>query len=141
MKIPFTFLLASLCVSATASPPNDPRIVATLRKFRGGGGVGGAGNGGGRLALGISRRVNARIFQLADPSSEGRRVDYRIAVGSYDFCWDDRPAGRCETIQRFYPVESAFLVDRDGWLEATPESQSILIDSMAREFIASTAQK
>ncbi|MFZ4715081.1 MAG: hypothetical protein ACOYL6_15275 [Bacteriovoracaceae bacterium] len=125
-----SFLVLSLCLYtsmfAMAQSNNIERDLNALSKD-----VGGAGNGGGQIALEVGRAVNNMALQNGVANIPGFASSYRILVGDYNFC--DNLASVCDIAARFYPLHKALLVDKKTWVTLSNEEKLVKLEVIVGE--------
>lgn len=118
------FLMAGFSFAQTQK---ESTIQRDLRLLRGGG----AGNGGGSLALNITASINSIALQQRIRDLGQFRSSYTTLVGGYQFCGDD--VENCQISIKFYPSHKAVLVDKKGWNQLEGEEQTAKLEEIVRE--------
>ncbi|MDH4468905.1 MAG: hypothetical protein QE271_12670 [Bacteriovoracaceae bacterium] len=99
----------------------DPNVVSDLRRLKTSEEIGGAGNGGGALALAITRELNLTALNSGIDLVR-LRSRYSLLVGNYNF---EEGFSRAA---HYYKNEHALLVNQSSWeLLSTEEKNNLLL--------------
>ncbi|MFY7994305.1 MAG: hypothetical protein ACOVP4_13490 [Bacteriovoracaceae bacterium] len=126
MKMIFLgFLILVSFNSWSQSQSNIDRDLALLRD------IGGAGNGGGGLALNISQAINRMAIEFGVKDIRSFSKSYRVLVGDYSFC--DQINEGCSIAAKYFSDHKALLVDKKTWVTLSPEERIIRLELLMRE--------
>jgi len=103
----------------------DPNIEESINSLNL---VGGAGNGGGGIALQIARKVNRLALHRGYNHIS---TDLKVLVGKYNFCSDLMPD--CKITARFYSGYQILLVDHDNWFKLDNNQREKYFDDLLLE--------
>ncbi|OFZ26704.1 MAG: hypothetical protein A2381_17075 [Bdellovibrionales bacterium RIFOXYB1_FULL_37_110] len=127
MKNCFIILLVMILTPITmaSSLGIDPNIEESLGTLSL---VGGAGNGGGSIALQIARDVNRLALRRGYNHIS---TDLKVLVGKYNFCSDLKP--NCNITARFYSGYQILLVDHNNWVKLDDNQRANYFYDLLRE--------
>jgi len=127
----FLVIFILICASVPAWSQAD-NIKRDLKLLDGpGDSVGGAGNGGGGLAINISQTVNRIAMHMGLKDIRGFSKSYRLLIGDYNFCGQN--IKNCDTSVQFFSSHRALLIDKKTWVKLTNDEKLMNLEMMVRE--------